>query len=173
MVKKDNLNTIVEAVKELRQRTGAGVVDCKNALSEADGDLEKAYEHLRIHGFAMAEKKAHRATTNGLVDSYIHTGKRVGAIVEINCETDFVARTDQFQQLAHNIAMQVTAMKPLYTSTQELPEDSDADPAGVCLLQQPFIKDPSKTIDDVIKEVIAAVGENIRVRKFARFEVGD
>jgi elongation factor Ts len=167
------LSTTVDAIKELRQRTGAAIVDCKAALIQADGDIERACEHLRERGFAIADKKAGRATGNGIIDSYIHTGKRVGALVEVNCETDFVARTDQFQQLAHDIAMQVAAMEPLYTSSQDIPEGTDIDPACACLMQQPFIKDPSKTIEELVKEVIAAVGENIQVRRFARFEVGN
>ncbi|MBI2857067.1 MAG: elongation factor Ts [Chloroflexi bacterium] len=162
----------VEAVKEVRQRTGAGVIDCKVALEKARGNVDEACEELRQKGYIQAEKKAHRATGQGLIESYIHTGKKVGAMVELDCETDFVARTEQFQQLAHDIAMQVAAMSPLYTSTADIPEGAEIDPLAACLLQQPFIKDQSKTIEDVIKETIATLGENIRVRRFVRFEVG-
>lgn len=162
----------VETVKELRARTGAGIVECKTALEKAGGDMEKACESLKQRGFAIAEKKADRATTKGAIEVYVHTGKRVGAMVELLCETDFVARTDQFQQLGHDIAMQVAAMSPTYVSTEDMPKDSDADPAAVCLLNQPFIKDCSKSIEQLVKETISTLRENIKVRRFSRFEVG-
>ena len=159
-------------VKELRQRTGAGVMDCKRALEEADGDLEKAMETLRQRGVAIAEKKAYRQTGQGLVDCYMHAGGRIGAMVEVNCETDFVARTDTFRALAHDLAMQVAATGPLSVSEEDLPPGAEGDPAEMCLLRQPYIRDPSRTIQDLIAEAIAQTGENIRVRRFARFELG-
>lgn len=166
------MNIPVEAVKELRQRTGAGIADCKSALEKAGGDIDRACEDLKQRGFATAEKKAHRTTTQGMVESYIHTGKKVGVLLELNCETDFVARTDQFQQLAHDIAMQIAAMSPLYISASDIPAGAEVDPLAACLLQQPFIKDPTRTIEEIIKQTISTVGENIRVRRLVRFEVG-
>ena len=159
-------------VKALRERTSAGVMECKRALEEADGDLERAIEVLQRRGLAMAEKRAHRETAQGLVECYIHAGGRLGAMVEVNCETDFVARTDAFRTLARDLAMQVVATNPLSVSEEDLPSGAEGDPAGLCLLRQPFIKDDSRTIEEVVKEVIAQTGENIRVRRFARFELG-
>ena len=159
-------------VKALRERTSAGVMECKRALEEADGDLERAIEVLQRRGLAMAEKRAHRETAQGLVECYIHAGGRLGAMVEVNCETDFVARTDAFKTLARDLAMQVVATNPLSVSEEDLPSGAEGDPAGLCLLRQPFIKDDSRTIEEVVKEVIAQTGENIRVRRFARFELG-
>ena len=160
------------AVKALRERTGAGVMECKRALEEADGDGERAIEVLRTRGAAIAEKRAHRETSQGMVESYIHAGGRLGAMVEVNCETDFVARTDIFKTLARDLAMQVVASNPLSVSEEDLPSGAEGDPAGLCLLRQPFIKDDSRTVGDVVKEVIAQTGENIRVCRFARFELG-
>ena len=159
-------------VKELRERTGAGVMECKNALEEADGDLERAAAVLQERGIAMAEKRMHRETSQGLVDCYIHAGGRIGAMVEVNCETDFVARTDDFKTLAHELAMQVAATNPLSVSEEDLPTGAEGDPAELCLLRQPYIRDNSRTVDDVVKDVIAKTGENIRVRRFSRFELG-
>ncbi len=172
-----------EMIKELRERTGAGIMDAKRALEEAGGDMERAAEILRQQGLARAARKAGRATSQGLVYAYIHGGGRIGALIEVNCETDFVARTDEFRQLAHDLAMQVAAMAPRYVSAEEIPPEvlaEGAQQAGtaekfiqqVALLAQPFIKDPSKTVEDVVKEAIARFGENIRVRRFARFELG-
>lgn len=159
-------------VKDLREKTGAGVMECKSALEEAHGDVDKATEILKERGLARAEKKASRVASQGLVECYIHAGGRIGAMVEVNCETDFVARTEQFKELAHNIAMQVAATSPLYVSSQELAQGSEENPAEVCLLAQPFIKDPSTTVQDIIKSAIAGMGENIKIRRFARFELG-
>ena len=159
-------------VKALRERTSAGVMECKRALEEADGDLERAIEVLQRRGLAMAEKRAHRETAQGLVECYIHAGGRLGAMVEVNCETDFVARTDAFKTLARDLAMQVVATNPLSVSEEDLPSGAEGDPVELCLLRQPFIKDDSRTIEEVVKEVIAQTGENIRVRRFARFELG-
>ena len=159
-------------VKELRERTGAGIMECKNALEEAEGDIERAMAVLQTRGLAMAEKRAHRETTQGLVECYIHAGGRIGAMVEVNCETDFVARTDDFKTLAHELAMQVAATNPLSVSEEDLPTGAEGDPAELCLLRQPYIRDNSRTVDDVVKDVIAKTGENIRVRRFSRFELG-
>ncbi|MBI1885309.1 MAG: translation elongation factor Ts [Chloroflexi bacterium] len=160
------------AVKELRELTGAGMLDCKQALEKAKGDLEKAKEILREKGLALAAKKAERETAEGVVHAYVHPGDRLGALVELDCETDFVARTEEFRQLAQDIAMQVAAMNPRYISESDVPDGTEGNPAEVCLLRQPFIKDESRTIDDLIKEAIGKIGENIRVRRFARFELG-
>ena len=162
----------VEAIKELRELTGVGMLDCKNALEEAKGDLEKAKQILRRRGIAVAEKRAGRETAQGLVEAYIHPDGRLGALVELNCETDFVARTDDFKTLAHDLAMQVAATEPKYVSPDDLPPDSDGDPRDVCLLAQPFIKDPVRSVQDLINDSIAKTGENIRVRRFQRFQLG-
>jgi elongation factor Ts len=161
-----------EAIKELRQSSGAGVMDCKRALEEASGDMERASEILRQAGLALAETRAHRATTQGLVECYIHAGGRIGAMVELNCETDFVARTDGFKALAHDLAMQVAATGPLSISPDDLPPGSEGDPNEMCLLLQPYIRDPARTIQELITEAIAQTKENIQIRRFARFELG-
>lgn len=161
-----------ESIRQLRERSGAGVMDCKRALEQADGVLEEAEKFLAQKGLAAASKKAERVVEQGLVETYIHAGGRLGALVEINCETDFVARTDEFKNLAHDIAMQVAAMAPQYVSEEEMPEDSTDKPEEVCLLKQAFIRDPEKTIQDLVIETIAKTGENVRVRRFARFELG-
>ena len=162
----------VKMIKELRSQCGAGVMECRNALLEVEGDIEKALQVLKEKGMLKAEKKAERVTAQGLVEAYVHTGGRIGALVEVNCETDFVARTDEFKELAHDLAMQVAALSPQYISEEELPEGADVEPRVACLLQQPFIRDTEKTVHDVIVEVIAKVGENIRVSRFIRFELG-
>lgn len=162
----------VEAVKELRSRTNAGILECNKALSEAGGDMERAVEFLKQRGMAIAEKKKDTAASEGVIKAYIHHTKRIGALVELNCETDFAAHTDEFEELAHNLAMQVAATSPRFLSGDEIPPEAQADQQVACLLSQPFIKEPSKTVQEVIAEVIAKVGENIRVRRFARFELG-
>ena len=162
-----------EAIRELRDRTGAGIMDVKRALDAADGDMNKAENALREKGIAKAASKADRSTAEGIVDSYIHAGGRVGALVEINCETDFVARTPEFTDLAHNIAMQITAMAPEYVSKEDIPADEARPPEEICLLEQAFIKDTSKSIADLILEVRARVGENIQVKRIIRFGLGD
>jgi elongation factor Ts len=190
-------------VKELREATGAGVLDCKNALQETDGDFDKAVEYLRQKGLAAAAKRASRAANEGTIGSYVHAGSRVAALVEVNCETDFVARTDDFLVLAHDLAMQVVAAKPKYLLPEDIPaevieaekeiyraqmEDS-AKPEHVidkivegklqkyyqevCLVQQPFIKDEGLTVQDVVTQVAAKLGENVVVRRFVRFELGE
>lgn len=190
-------------VKELRAKTGAGIMDCKEALKENDGDLGKAADWLRQKGISKAEKKAARTTSEGRIGSYIHMGGRVGVLVEINCETDFVAKTDEFTGLVNDVAMQIAAMSPTYVSRDEVPQETiDAEVAGYraaaieegkpeniadkiaqgkvdkyfkaqCLLEQPYIKDDSKTIEDLLKETIGKVGENMRIKRFARFDLAE
>jgi len=190
-------------VKELREATGAGVLDCKKALEASGGDLEKAKAYLREKGLAAAAKKAGRVAKEGLIEAYVHTGGRVGALIELDCETDFVARTEEFKALAHDLAMQVVAAKPLYLAPEDIPPDvleeeknvyrAQARDAGkpehiverivegklqkhfqeVCLMRQPFIKDDDLTVQDIVTRTIAKLGENIVMRRFARFELGD
>ena len=167
------MDVTVESIRDLRERTGAGIMDCKRALEESEGDLERAQELLRERGLATAAKKSSRATNEGIVESYVHSGERIGALVEVNCETDFVARTPDFRDLAHDIAMQVAAMAPLYLDTADIPEEDSHDPQGVCLLQQPFIKDPGITVQERVNEAVGRLGENVRVRRFARFSLGE
>lgn len=191
-----------EMVKLLREATSAGVLDCKKALTESNGDFEAAAELLRKKGLAAAAKKASREANEGVIGNYVHTGARVASLVELNCETDFVARTDQFQQLARDLAMHVTASRPSWVSRDEVPADvidkereiyreqmadSGKPPQVVdkivegkldkwykdtCLLEQPFIKNPDETIQDLLTSSIATLGENIKVRRFARLEIG-
>ena len=163
----------VETIKALRDLTGAGIMDSKRALEEAGGDVEAARKILREKGIASAAKKASRDTNEGLVEAYIHSGGRVGAIVVRNCETDFVARTDDMKSLAHDVAMQVAAMSPKYVGEDEAPEGEEGSPQEVCLLSQPFIRDNALTVQDVVNETIAKVGENVRVRRFSRFSLGE
>lgn len=190
-------------VKELREATGAGVLDCKKALEASGGDLEKAKAYLREKGLAAAAKKAGRVAKEGLIEAYVHTGGRVGALIELDCETDFVARTEEFKALAHDLAMQVVAAKPLYLAPEDIPPDvlegernvyrAQARDAGkpehiierivegklqkhfqeVCLMRQPFIKDDDLTVQDILTRTIAKLGENIVMRRFARFELAD
>jgi elongation factor Ts len=166
------LKISLELIKELREQSGAGIMQCRNALEKNKGNREKALEFLKEQGLLKAKEKAERTAAEGLIEAYIHTGGRVGAMVELNCETDFVARTDEFKQLAHNLAMQVAAMNPKFVSQEEVPAGADIEPEAACLLQQPYIKDQEQTIQDIITETIARVGENIKVGRFARFELG-
>ena len=160
-------------VKELRDKTGAGIMDSKRALEESAGDIAKAESILNAKGLASAAKKADRSTSEGLVVSYIHTGGRVGSMVELNCETDFVARTDEFGILGRNIAMQVAAMNPIYLDRASIPEDVDDVKEEELLNEQEYIRDSSMKITDLVKESIGKLGENIRIRRFSRFELGD
>lgn len=162
----------IDAVKELRDRTSAGVMECNRALVEARGDIEKAIQFLRERGAETAEKKRDAVASDGIVEAYIHHTKRVGSLVELNCETDFVAHTDEFKELARNIAMQVAAACPRFIDSEDMPVDAGMDAQTVCLLSQPFIKEPDRTVRDVITDMVAKVGENIKVRRFARFELG-
>lgn len=167
----------VDMVKELREKTRAGVMDCKRALQEAQGDMQKAMDILWERGLAKAAQKADRQAKQGLIEPYIHAGGRIGVLVELNCETDFVARLPEFKALAHDIAMQIAATNPQYISINDVPlEVKENTPpetlAEACLLSQPFIRQPDITIGELLKEKIAIIGENIRVSRFVRFELG-
>jgi len=190
-------------VKELRDKTGAGMMDCKKALIESDGDIEKATDYLRKKGITKAEKRAGKAANEGIIEAYIHTGGRLGVLVEINCETDFVARTDDFKHFAKEIAMQIAATNPLVVDREQLAPEiiekeveiykTQALESGkpekiieriaqgklekyyqeVCLLEQPYIRDPNTTVKDVLMETIGKIGENISIGRFVRFRLGD
>jgi len=191
------------SVKELREKTGAGMIDCKKALGECGGDVQKAIDYLRQKGLAAAAKKADRVAADGAVGAYVHPGGKIGVLVEINCETDFVARTAEFQMLVKDIAMQVAAANPKYVKREEVsPQDLDKEKSiyrqqaletgkpekvvdkivdgkierfysEVCLLEQAFIKDPDKKVAEVVNDAIARLGENIQVRRFARYHLGE
>ena len=161
-----------EDVKKLRDLTGAGMLDCKKALDETDGDFEKAKDILRQKGFEAMAKRAERSTSEGVIAHYIHHNQRIGALVELNCESDFVARTEDFRNLAKQIALQVAGANPLYVSSAEMPDGAEGEPEAVVLLLQPFLQDESRTIQDLVSETISKTGENIRVRRFSRFELG-
>jgi elongation factor Ts len=163
-----SITVSAQDVKSLRERTGAGIMDCKRAIDEA-GSMEDAEKLIKEWGLAGVGKKAGREANQGLVESYVHAGGRIGALVEVNCETDFVARTDDFRSLVREIAMQVAAMNPTRVSAEEPSSDGQSD---VPLLEQAYIRDPSKTIRDLVHEGIAKLGENIVVRRFARFQLG-
>lgn len=189
-------------VKDLREKTGVGIMECKEALTESNGDFEAAVSYLRKKGLASAVRKGGRATREGAVGSYIHAGGKIGVLVEVRCETDFVARTPQFQELVKDLAMQVAAASPLFVSREEVSEEvrekekeiyreqarNSGKPdkilntiaegklekyfAEVCLLEQPFVKDPNISVKDLIARTVAQVGENIQIKRFARFQVG-
>ena len=161
-----------EDVKRLRDETGAGVMDAKRALDEAGGNFDQARDILREQGIAAAAKRADRETGQGIVEAYIHGQGRIGALVEVQCETDFVARTDAFRALAREVAMQVAAMSPVALTPEEVPEDQATNREEQALMTQAFIRDGSKTVQDLVQEVIAQTGENIRIARFARFELG-
>lgn len=197
------MNISAGMVKELREKTGAGIMDCKKALKECNGDLEKASEYLKKKGIADASKKSGRIAAEGTVASYIHMGGKIGVLVEINCETDFVAKTEDFQELSKNISMQIAAAKPLYVKREDVPQEvinsekeiykTQALESGkpekivdkiatgklekyfseICLLEQKFIRDPDKTVEEIVKETIAKTGENIVIRRFTRYELGE
>lgn len=162
----------LDDVKKLREETGAGMLETKKALEEAGGDFKKAKEVLNERGFAAATKRSDRETAEGLVQSYIHHNGRVGALVEVNCESDFVARTEDFQNLVSAIALQVAGTTPKYLTKDDMPAGSDEDPKSAVLMLQPFLRDESKTIEELVTETIAKTGENIRIKRFARFELG-
>jgi len=161
-----------ESIKELRSRTSAGMLECQKALLQADGDIEKAVEVLRCHGLSVAQKKMERVTKEGIIEAYVHHTGKIGALVELNCESDFVARTDEFRQLARDIAMQIAATSPQFITTEEIPAKEEFDPQTDCLLNQPFIKEPARSVQEIINQTIAKVGENIKVSRFTRFEIG-
>jgi len=162
----------VESVKELRNRTNVGIADCNKALLEVGGDIEKAIEILKQRGVAIAEEKKGVAASEGVIEAYIHHTKHIGVLVELNCETDFVARTAEFTELAHDLAMQIAATAPQFLTSEEMPPKAETDPQEACLLNQLSIKEPDKTVQEIIAETIAKVGENIKVHRFARFELG-
>ena len=162
-----------DRIKELREESGAGVMECRNILIETEGNIEKALELLKERNLYHVEKKADRATAEGIVEAYIHIGGRIGAMVELNCETDFVARTEEFKELAHNIAMQIAACPAQFISESDITDKTDVEPQTDCLLLQPYIKNPDMTIQDIINETIAKTRENIKVSRFARFELGN
>lgn len=167
------MNIPIETVRALRQSTGAGVLECKQVLEQVGGDLKCAEDILRERGLATAISKASRETREGLIDAYVHSGNRIGALIEVNCESDFVARTPEFRELVHNLAMQVAAMSPRVIDTEDVSDEENSPVEEVCLLEQPFIKDPSRTVRELIQETIARVGENVRVRQFSRFALGE
>lgn len=160
-------------IKRLREETGAGVMDAKRALEEASGDFTQAKELIRQQGIASAAKRADRATSEGVVESYIHGGGRIGALVELQCETDFVARTDAFKQLARDVAMQIAAMNPLALVAEDVPADAPGNLEDHALLKQSFIRDPSQTIEQLVQAVVGQTGENIQIGRFSRFELGE
>jgi elongation factor Ts len=196
------MSTIISAqmVNELRSATGAGLLDCKKALTEANGNVDEATTILRKKGAASAAKKADRTTKEGLIESYIHVGGKVGVLIEVNCETDFVARNDDFKQLCKDLCLQIAAANPLYVSRDQVPEADVAKereiaaaqvvgkpPAAVqkivdgkldkfystiCLIDQPFVKLPEKTVKEIVTEKITKIGENIQIRRFTRFQLG-
>ncbi len=166
------MQVTAEIVKELREKTSTGVMACRNALLETGGDIDKACELLYERGLVKARQRSGRNTLEGLIESYVHAGGHIGVLVEVRCETDFVARTDEFKKLAHELALQVAATAPHYLSQEEIPDGKNLDPGEVCLLHQSSIKDESKTIQDLIDEAVAKTGEKIEVRRFVRFEVG-
>jgi len=163
----------VQLVRALRDQTGAGIMDCKEALEKSDGDMEKATQALREKGVASAGKRVGKDTTEGVIETYLHTGGRVGAMVELGCETDFVARTEEFQKLAHDIAMQIAAMGPVYIDKDEIEDGDTRSPAQLSLMQQPFIKNGSSSVGEMVTELAGKVGENIRVVRFTRLAVGE
>ena len=163
----------VEQIKALRELTGAGIMDCKKALQETDGDLPKAQQILRAKGIAKVAQTVGREVKEGLIEAYIHSGSRMGSLVELQCETDFVSRLPEFRELAHQLAMQVVAMTPQFVDRSQMPAEDSRDPEEVCLLQQPYIKDDSRVIQDLVTDLSARVGEHILVRRFARFALGE
>jgi len=170
----------VEAIKELREMTSCGVIECKNALEEANGDFGKAKAILQKRGLELAAKKGSRSAKEGKVEAYIHLGGKIGVLVEVNCETDFVAKNDDFRAFCKDVAMHIAAMSPQYLNEKDIPEedlegvkDKDAFIKEKCLLTQPFVKDPKKTIQDCLNELIAKIGENMFVSRFSRYKIGE
>ncbi len=162
-----------EAIKELRERTGAPIIECREALQKVAGDVERATQILSQQGFKIAQKKRERALLNGLIESYTHPGGRIGAMVEVGCETDFVSKTPEFKNLCHDLVLQIAALSPRFISSEDLPQDTDLSPEEICLLEQLFIKDQSLKVSDLIYQAVGKLRENIKVRRFVRFELGD
>ena len=166
----------LNAIKELRELTNCGIVDCKKALEQAGGDLKKAKELLREKGLQMALKKASRVANEGRIEAYVHNGNKIGVVVEVNCETDFVARNESFIQFSKDLSMHIAAMAPLYLKKEDVPADvaaGGADLKALCLLEQPFVKDTSKSIQDLLNELVAKIGENIVIGRFIRYKIGE
>lgn len=161
-----------DLVRQLREKTGAGIMDCKAALIESGGDIEKAVTGLRKKGVEMATKKAARTTREGRVEAYIHHGGKIGVLLEVNCETDFVARNEDFKSFLKDVAMQIAAANPRYISREEVPGKLEKFYQQACLLEQPFIRDEKVFIKDLLASLIGKIGENITIRRFARFQVG-
>ncbi|PZC44353.1 MAG: elongation factor Ts [Chloroflexi bacterium] len=162
----------LDKIKKVREQVGAGVMDAKKALEESGGDIEKALDLLRHKGMAAAVKKGGRKTEEGLIETYVHGGGRVGVILEVNCETDFVARTEDFKGLCHNLAMQIAAMSPIYVNADEIPDDEKRSPEEIALTSQSYIKDPGISVSDLILEVAGKLGENVKIKRFVRFALG-
>ncbi len=169
----------VDNIKQLREQTSCGVIECKKALEEAKGDFDKAKKILQKRGLELAAKKGSRTAKEGRVESYIHLGSKIGVLVEVNCETDFVAKGDEFQTLCKNVAMHIAACSPKYIKKEDVPEDvlsGEKNPEefvkASCLLLQPYVKDPSKSVQDCLNELIGKIGENMLISKFSRFQVG-
>jgi len=167
------MSVSTQDIKNLREQTGAGIMDCKNALQLCDGNIEEAIKHIKSKGLEIVQKKSSREAKEGLIGSYIHVGNQIGSLVQIGCETDFVARTDEVKELSHNIAMQVAAMNAEFISKSDMLKSEEEDSSKICLLEQQYIKDPSITIQDLLNDVIAKVGENIQVTKIVRFALGE
>jgi elongation factor Ts len=168
--------SLVDEIRQLREETSCGVIDCKKALEESKGDFQKAKEILRKRGLEMAAKKAGRIATEGRVETYIHTGSKIGVMVEVNCETDFVARNDDFIKFSRDLAMHIAALAPMYIRKEDIPEDildKETFAKEHCLLCQKYVKDQSKTITDYLNELISKIGENIQIRRFTRFKIGE
>ena len=162
----------LDKIKKVREQVGAGVMDAKKALEESGGDIEKALDLLRHKGMAAAVKKGGRKTEEGLIETYVHGGGRVGVILEVNCETDFVARTEDFKELCHNLAMQIAAMSPIYVNADEISDDEKRSPEEIALTSQSYIKDPGISVSDLILEVAGKLGENVKIKRFVRFALG-
>lgn len=159
-------------VKELREKSGAGVMEAKRALEEAAGDMKKAVDIIRERGIAAAAKRSERETSQGVVESYIHAGGRIGVLVEVSCETDFVANTADFRQLARDVAMQIAAMNPAVINVEDRTPELEGTDAEVVLVAQPFIRDSSRTIGELVRDTVAKTGENVRIKRFVRYELG-
>ncbi|GIS68531.1 MAG: elongation factor Ts [Chloroflexota bacterium] len=163
----------LDKIKAVREQAGAGVMDAKKALEDSGGDIEKALDTLRDKGMASAIKKGGRETGEGLIETYVHGGGKVGVMLEVNCETDFVARTDDFKELCHNLAMQIAAMSPIYINADEIPDDEKRSPEELALTSQAYIRDPAVSVSDLILEAAGKLGENVKIKRFSRFALGE
>ncbi len=163
----------LDKIKAVREQAGAGVMDAKKALEDSGGDIEKALDTLRDKGMASAIKKGGRETGEGLIETYVHGGGKVGVMLEVNGETDFVARTDDFKELCHNLAMQIAAMSPIYINADEIPDDEKRSPEELALTSQAYIRDPAVSVSDLILEAAGKLGENVKIKRFSRFALGE